>query len=398
MRIHFIEHVPFEGPGYIAEWATARGHEVTRSIAFTEEYPPLSHIDALVIMGGPMDADDEVASPWLTAEKRYVAAAIADGKLVVGVCLGSQILAEISGGVVTRNSQREIGWYPIHHTEATAADPVFSAFPDGMVVGHWHGDTFDLPPGAESLLSTDVTPNQAFTLKGGRVIAMQFHLEWSPEMVAELVDVCAADFASAGPFVQDPELMRAHAERYAGATREALFALLDRATRRGPEWRFLVVDGTDPALVEQARSLFAEYHEWLGTVVCSRSLGAETAALPGVYAPPAGWLLVARDAEGAAVGIVGVRSFDASGAVAEVKRLYVTPAARGAGLGRVLAERAIEQARVLGYREARLTTLPDSMGVALAMYRSLGFTETEPFYDHSHVDPDTDMVFMSREL
>lgn len=229
MRILVVEHVPFEGPGAIADWAAARGHSLTRQFALTEEYPPLSHIDALVIMGGPMDADDEIASPWLTAEKRYVAAAIADGKLVVGVCLGSQILAEVSGGVVTRNTQREIGWYPVHHTAATAADPVFSAFPDGMVVGHWHGDTFELPPGATSLLSTDVTPNQAFTLKGGRVVAMQFHLEWSPEIVGELVDVCSADFEPAGAFVQEPELMEAQASEHVAEAREVLFALLDRA-------------------------------------------------------------------------------------------------------------------------------------------------------------------------
>lgn len=164
------------------------------------------------------------------------------------------------------------------------------------------------------------------------------------------------------------------------------------------EWRFSIVDGLDPALVEQARSLFAEYHAWLGTVVCSRSLGAETAALPGAYAPPGGWLLLARDGDGAPVGIVGVRPFDDSGTIGEIKRLYVTPAARGTGLGRTLAERAIDAARALGYREARLTTLPDSMGVALAMYRSLGFAETDPFYDHSHVDAGTGMAFMSRDL
>lgn len=164
------------------------------------------------------------------------------------------------------------------------------------------------------------------------------------------------------------------------------------------EWRIVTVDGSDQALVEMARGLFGEYHAWLGSVVCSRTLGEETAALPGVYGPPNGRLMLALDEQGAAGGVIGVRSFSDGSSQAEIKRLYVRPAARGAGLGRRLAETALAAAHELGYSEALLTTLPHSMETALAMYGRLGFVETEPFYDHSHVAEGTEMLFMRRPL
>lgn len=159
------------------------------------------------------------------------------------------------------------------------------------------------------------------------------------------------------------------------------------------------VDGSDAELVEHARTLFAEYHAWLGEVVCSRSLGAETAALPGVYSPPRGTLLLALDVStGEPLGTVGVRPFSETGDECEIKRLYVRDVARGSGLGRALAEAALSAAADTGYRTALLTTLPGSMELALAMYRRLGFEQCDPFYDHSHVADGTPMTFMRRGL
>lgn len=232
MRLHVIGHVPFEGPGAIEQWATERGFDITRSQALTEVFPPLSEVDFLVIMGGPMDADDAEASPWLVAEKRYVGEAMAAGRLVLGVCLGSQIVAEVGGGRVKRNPQLEIGYFPVQHTEVTANDPVFSAFPDGLVVGHWHGDTFDVPAGARPALSSDACVNQAFSIMGGRVVGLQCHLEWSPDDVAELVHHCGAELIAPRPHVQSAEMLLAEAEANAAACHEALFGLLDRMVGR----------------------------------------------------------------------------------------------------------------------------------------------------------------------
>lgn len=149
------------------------------------------------------------------------------------------------------------------------------------------------------------------------------------------------------------------------------------------EWSIERVADNDAAAIEQVRELFAEYHAWLGEVVCSARLAEEIASLPGPYAAPAGCLFLARDAESIPLGCIGVRPHEEGRC--EIKRLYVREAARGSGLGRSLIDSALEAARSMGYREALVSTLPDSMPVAAAMYARLGFEECDPFFDHSYV-------------
>ena len=127
--------------------------------------------------------------------------------------------------------------------------------------------------------------------------------------------------------------------------------------------------------VEQARALFREYSDATGVDLCFQNFGQELASLPGDYAPPAGRLIIAYDREEAA-GCVALRKVD--DAVCEMKRLYVRPAFRGAGLGRTLAEHIVEEARAIGYGRMRLDTLP-TMRSAIELYRSLGFREIEPY-------------------
>ena len=98
MHLHAIQHVEFEGPGLLADWAEERGHILTSSLASSKEFPVCQSVDFLVLLGGPMDADDENASPWLHAEKHFVADCITSGRVVLGVCLGAQIIAEVLGG------------------------------------------------------------------------------------------------------------------------------------------------------------------------------------------------------------------------------------------------------------------------------------------------------------
>jgi ribosomal protein S18 acetylase RimI-like enzyme len=127
--------------------------------------------------------------------------------------------------------------------------------------------------------------------------------------------------------------------------------------------------------VEEARTLFKEYSDATGVDLCFQNFGHELATLPGDYAPPSGRLILAYDGEGAA-GCVALRKVD--NAVCEMKRLYVRPAFRGSGLGRTLAEHIVGEAREIGYERMRLDTLP-SMPTAIALYRSLGFREIEPY-------------------
>jgi len=125
-------------------------------------------------------------------------------------------------------------------------------------------------------------------------------------------------------------------------------------------------------------ALFAAYAASLPVDLGYQDFTAELAALPGKYAPPAGALILARLADGTAVGCVGLRSLTAEGCC-EMKRLYLTDAARGTGLGRALTLAIVARARAIGYRELRLDTLP-SMAAAIALYRQLGFVEIAPYY------------------
>lgn len=227
MRVHVIKHVPFEGPGSIAEWASKRGHELTESLSLTSEFPPLEEVDLLVVMGGPMAADDHTRNPWLVAEKDYVKRAIAANKLVVGICLGAQILAEVIGGAIRRNDYLEIGWFELRHTTHASSDPLFASFPESFVAGHWHGDTFDLPPHLHSALASDATANQAFSYNSGRVAGLQFHLEWTPADLELLVEESAEDLDATGPYLMTAAQMLEGIGHYGDDNRTLMAELLD---------------------------------------------------------------------------------------------------------------------------------------------------------------------------
>ena len=146
-----------------------------------------------------------------------------------------------------------------------------------------------------------------------------------------------------------------------------------------------------PEQVALARELFLEYAGWLGFSLCFQNFDKELAELPGAYAPPRGRLILAQRGGGTA-GCVALRPILPE--ACEMKRLYVRPEFRGRGLGRELAVRVIEEARALGYARMLLDTLPGRMAGAIKVYRSLGFTETAPYYPA----PDEGFLFMELKL
>jgi GMP synthase (glutamine-hydrolysing) len=226
MRLHYLQHVAIEGLGSIEAWATARGHDISNTRLYNDELlPELTAFDWLIVMGGPMNIYEEGKYPWLAREKRFIRAAIDAAKVVIGICLGAQLVADVLGAKVTRNPEKEIGWFPIRWTVAAQTSPLFSFLPREQTVFHWHGDTFDMPQGATLLASSIACRHQAF-LYGDRVIGMQFHLETRPEDAKALINVCADEMIS-GRFVQTPEQLLPASNSYLDANR-AIAGIMNR--------------------------------------------------------------------------------------------------------------------------------------------------------------------------
>jgi GMP synthase-like glutamine amidotransferase len=186
-RVFAFRHVPFEHLGLIAE--ALREHDVECDYVDLYEsgaVPPVDEAAGLIFMGGPMSVDDDL--PYLRVEERIIQEAAGRGKPVLGVCLGAQLIAKALGSRVYRNPVKEIGWFPVRFADAARGDRLFAGLYGPETVFHWHGETFDLPGGAELLASSDACRHQAF--RAGNVYGLQFHLEVTPEMIA---DWCAQD-------------------------------------------------------------------------------------------------------------------------------------------------------------------------------------------------------------
>ena len=203
MRIHSLEHEPFEGLANIEVWAKNRGHSIARTLLFNnEELPDMSDFDWLIIMGGSMSIYEEEKYPWLRKEKNFITEAIANKKIVLGVCLGSQLVADVLGGRVSRNRYKEIGWFPITLTGEAKSSSVFSTLPDRFIALQWHGDTFKIPPGATKIAESEACANQAFEC--GHAVGLQFHLEYSAESINSMFENCGSDLVN-GKYIQKPD-------------------------------------------------------------------------------------------------------------------------------------------------------------------------------------------------
>jgi GMP synthase (glutamine-hydrolysing) len=176
-------------------------------------------------MGGPMNIYEEKEYPWLAAEKRFIAKAIESNKIVLGICLGAQLLADVLGGRVTRNSHKEIGWFPVTLRPDGLTSVPFRAFPKEFQALHWHGDTFSLPPEALMLAESEACPAQAFSANGGRVLALQFHLESSVESVRALIQNCSDELVD-GQYIQGAEAILGKKENFT-SIHSAMTQLLD---------------------------------------------------------------------------------------------------------------------------------------------------------------------------
>ncbi len=206
MRLHYLQHVPFEDLANIEVWAKERNYQISRTRFFEDKrLPQMRSFDWLIIMGGPMNIYEEEKYPWLAKEKKFIEKAIVNKKIVLGVCLGAQLIADIIGGKVYKNNCKEIGWFPVSLTEEAKKSSVFNALPDRFIPFHWHGDTFNLPSGSKRIAQSEGCANQAFEYDG-RVIGLQFHLESSIESINRLIQNCGDELVE-GKYIQKPDEM-----------------------------------------------------------------------------------------------------------------------------------------------------------------------------------------------
>lgn len=205
MKLHYLQHVPFEDPGYILQWAEIKGYQLTSTRFFENDaLPAVDDIDWLIIMGGPMSVHDEDICTWMKQEKRFIKDFINRDKPVLGICLGAQLIAEALGAPVFRNHEKEIGWFPIQKLPANDKNGALTLMPKRMTVFHWHGETFELPEGAQHLAKSDACLVQAFSYKN--ILGLQFHLEMMADGVERLVAECSNDITE-GAFIQNSEII-----------------------------------------------------------------------------------------------------------------------------------------------------------------------------------------------
>jgi GMP synthase (glutamine-hydrolysing) len=189
MRVLTFRHLSVEHPGLIEPALESRGLRIepVDLYAGAPLPPDWQESAAFLFMGGPMSANDNF--DYLKQELRVIECAVGAGKPVLGVCLGSQLLAKALGARVYRNAVKEIGWAPVRWSQEARADTLFTGLADEDTVFHWHGETFDLPENAVRLASSAACRNQAFRY-GEACYGLQFHLEVTPEMIAAW---CAED-------------------------------------------------------------------------------------------------------------------------------------------------------------------------------------------------------------
>lgn len=229
MNLHLFQHVPFEGLGSIDEWISQNGHTLTSTRFYgIHKIPSVSEIDGLIIMGGPMSVHDEKEYPWLKPEKEFIHQAIMTNKMVIGVCLGAQLIADVLGAKVYPNGEKEIGWFPVRFAEHAKQTPPFRSLAPDFTVFHWHGDTFDLPAGAVHLASSEACINQAFLYKE-KVLGLQFHLETTEGSLSQMIKHGNKELISGNYIQSERDILKGHP--LINENKRVLFSILDVMTR-----------------------------------------------------------------------------------------------------------------------------------------------------------------------
>lgn len=231
LKIHYFQHVPFEGLGSIGEWTSLSGYSLTSTRFFeNSRFPEITDIDWLIVMGGPMSVNDEDKYPWLVEEKKFISEVINAGKVVIGICLGSQLISAALGARIFQNKEKEIGWFDIELTCSGKSDHLFSELGSRLKVFHWHGDTFDLPENAIHMAYSEGCKNQAYIYKDN-VLALQFHLESTMNSLKDMIEYGREELKPARYVQTENELLNI---QLIESNKKVLFKLLDRLSSGHP--------------------------------------------------------------------------------------------------------------------------------------------------------------------
>jgi GMP synthase (glutamine-hydrolysing) len=192
MEIVVIQHVAFETPGLIVEWARENGHELRIIQVFAgDSLPAATSVSALIVLGGPMSALDP--DKWLAEERALIKAVVLANKPFFGICLGAQQLALAFGAEIVK-TKKEVGWGTVSSLDS-----------ETYTVLHWHGEGFTLPRTAKRIFSSTAWQNQGFQFN--QAVGLQFHLESTPETIKQLTLQDAA-FCAGSVFKQKPSEIR----------------------------------------------------------------------------------------------------------------------------------------------------------------------------------------------
>jgi GMP synthase (glutamine-hydrolysing) len=235
MKVHIVVHESFEAPAAIEAWAQGKNHDITYTRLYSgDTIPENRDFDFLVVMGGPQSPATTVEeSPHFDVSKEiaFIKQTADEGKILLGVCLGAQLIGEALGAKFEHSPNREIGVFPITLTDDGEHDPLVGKFPEKFMVGHWHGDMPGLTPESKILATSEGCPRQIVRYTP-KVYGFQCHFEFTPEAIEDLIENNAHELEDYKdlPYIETPEQIRSHDY---GEMNNLLFSFLDGISQSG---------------------------------------------------------------------------------------------------------------------------------------------------------------------